>query len=86
MMNIYATAGLYNEAEELFCSMKRDGCLPDSYTHLALIRAYTQGLKYSEGEKVIILMQKEGLCASCAHLNLLLSAFAKAGLTEEAES
>ncbi|XP_027166844.1 pentatricopeptide repeat-containing protein At5g27270 isoform X2 [Coffea eugenioides] len=85
MMNIYAAAGLYNEAEELFCSMKRDGCLPDSYTHLALIRAYTQGLKYSEGEKVIILMQKEGLCASCAHLNLLLLAFAKAGLTEEAE-
>lgn len=85
MINICATSGLCNEAEELFYSMKRSGCSPDSFTYLALIRAYTVGLKYSEGEKVILLMQKEGICPTAAHFNLLLLAFTRAGLTGEAE-
>lgn len=85
MINIYAAAGLFTEAEELFYSMRKKGCLPDSFTYLALIRAYTRGLNYEGGEKVITLMQKEGLPLSCAHFNVLLSSFAKGGLITEAE-
>ncbi|CAK9172463.1 unnamed protein product [Ilex paraguariensis] len=85
MLNIYATAGLYCEAEELFHAMQRDGWSPDSYTYLALVRAYTEGLKYSEAEKAIFSMQKQRISPSCAHFNLLLLAFAKAGLIAEAQ-
>lgn len=85
MMNVYSTARLHHEAEELFNTMQRDGCLPDSFTYLALIRAYTGGLKYLEAEAAIIAMQEKGIPPSCAHYNLLLFAFAKAGLTKEAE-
>ncbi|THG09889.1 pentatricopeptide repeat-containing protein At5g27270 isoform X2 [Camellia sinensis] len=85
MMNVYATAGLHCETKELFLAMQKDGCLPDSLTYLALVQAYTLGLKYSEAEDAIISMQKVGFPASCAHFNLLLSAFVKAGLIQEAE-
>lgn len=86
MMNVYAVAGLYREAEELFQGMRRDGCSPDSFTYLSLVQAYTVALKYSEAEEIINSMQKGGgIRASCAHFNLLLSAFAKAGLVGEAE-
>lgn len=85
MINIYAAAGLFTEAEELFYSMRKKGCLPDSFTYLSLIRAYAQGLNYGEGEKVITLMQKEGLPLSCAHFNVLLYSFAKEGLITEVE-
>lgn len=85
MINVYATGGLYQEAEQLFKAMQRDGYSPDSSTYLSLIRAYTESQKYSEAEETIISMKKKGLHPSCAHFNLLLSAFAKAGLLREAE-
>ncbi|KAL5568239.1 hypothetical protein UlMin_024814 [Ulmus minor] len=84
MINVYATGGLYQEVEELFKAMQRNGCLPDSFTYLSLIRAYTESLKYSEAEETIDSMVKRGL-HTCSHFNLLLSAFAKAGLMGEAE-
>ncbi|XP_062119748.1 pentatricopeptide repeat-containing protein At5g27270 isoform X1 [Humulus lupulus] len=85
MMNVFATGGLHQEAEELFKAMERDGCSPDSFTYLSLVRAYTESLKYSVAEETIDSMQKSGIVASCSHFNLLLSAFAKAGLMVEAE-
>ncbi|PWA50985.1 Pentatricopeptide repeat-containing protein [Artemisia annua] len=87
MMNVYGTGGFYKEAAELFNSMKRDGFSPDSYTYLALVRAYASSLKLMEAEEVISLMQNEevGISPSCAHYNLLLSAYAKRGLVEEFE-
>lgn len=85
MMNVYATGGLYQEAEELFKAMQRDCCSPDSFTYLALVRVYTESLKYSKAEETINSMKKNGIYPSCAHFNLLLSAFAKVGLTGEAE-
>lgn len=84
-MNVYSTATLHHEAEELFETMQRDGCPPDSFTYLALIRAYTKELKYSQAEEAIKLMRKNGIPPSCAHFNLLLYAFAKTGRTKEAE-
>ena len=85
MINVYATAGLYHEVNELFQAMQRDGCLPDSFTYLSLVRAYTESLKYSEAEETIDSMQKRGIPTSCAHFNLLLSAFAKADQMGDAE-
>lgn len=85
MINVYATSGLYLEAQELFQAMLKDGCPPDSLTYLALIRAYAGSSKFSEAEETIMSMQKEGVPPSCVHLNQLLSALAKAGLAEEAE-
>lgn len=85
MMNVYATGGLYQEAEELFEAMKQDGWSPDSFTYLSLIRAYTESLKYSEAEETINSMQQNGVYPSCSHFNLILSAFAKMGLIGEAE-
>lgn len=85
MINVFATGGLYQEAEELFEAMQRDGCSPDSFTYRSLIRAYTESLKYSLAEETINSMQKSGIVASCAHFNLLLSALSKAGLMMEAE-
>lgn len=77
--------GLYTEAEELFKVMQQDGCCPDSLTYLALIKAYTESMKYREAEQTLVSMEKEGLQPSCAHYNLLISVFAKAGLMEEAD-
>lgn len=85
MMNVYSSAKLPREADALFNAMQEDGCPPDSFTYLALIRAYTEGFKYEEAEEAIKLMQKRGVPPSCAHYNLLLFAFTKAGLTKEAE-
>lgn len=85
MMNIYAAAGLYREAEILMHSMRSSDCSPDSLTYLALIRAYTRGAEYSEAELAIDCMQKEGIPPSCAHYNVLLSGFAKGGLVGEVE-
>ncbi|XP_004309071.1 PREDICTED: pentatricopeptide repeat-containing protein At5g27270 [Fragaria vesca subsp. vesca] len=85
MMNVYATGGLYEEAEQLFKAMKQDGWLPDSFTYLSLVRAYTESLKYSEAEETINSMQEDGVYPSCSHFNLILSAFAKMGLIGEAE-
>lgn len=65
--------------------MQKEGYYPDSLTYLALIRAYTESMKYPEAEQIIISMQREGIQPSCAHFNLLMSAFAKAGLIKEAE-
>ena len=84
-MNVYATGGLYEEAEQLFKAMKQDGWLPDSFTYLSLVRAYTESLKYSEAEESINSMQEDGVYPSCSHFNLILSAFAKMGLIGEAE-
>ena len=84
-MNVYATGGLYEEAEKLFKAMKQDGWLPDSFTYLSLVRAYTESLKYSEAEKTINSMQEDGVYPSCSHFNLVLSAFAKMGLIGEAK-
>lgn len=86
MMNVYSTARLPLEAEKLFETMQSDGVPPDSFTYLALVRAYTEGLKYAEAEEAIMSMRKKGIPPSCDHYNLLLLAFAKAGLTNEAES
>lgn len=85
MINVYATGGLYQEAEELFKAMQRDGRSPDSFTYLSLVRVYAESLKYTKAEETIIFMKKNGIHPSCAHFNLLLSAFAKAGLIGEAE-
>ncbi|KAM5557934.1 pentatricopeptide repeat-containing protein [Rosa sericea] len=85
MMNVYATGGLYQEAEKLFKAMKQDDWLPDSFTYLSLVRAYTESLKYSEAEETINSMQEDGVYPSCSHFNLILSAFAKMGLIGEAE-
>lgn len=85
MINVYATGGLYQEAEELFKAMQRNGRTPDSFTYLSLIRVYTACLKYEKAEETIISMKKTGIYPSCAHFNLLLSAFAKEGLIGEAE-
>lgn len=85
MMNIYATAGLYNEVLEMMGSMRRNGWSPDSDTYLVLVRAYTKGCRHLEGEKVIEEMEKEGVQPSCAHFNALLVGYTKAGLMEEAE-
>ncbi|KAF8369435.1 hypothetical protein HHK36_032550 [Tetracentron sinense] len=41
MINVYATTGLHHKAEKLFRAMQRDGRSPDSFTYLALVRAYT---------------------------------------------
>ncbi|PON62426.1 Tetratricopeptide-like helical domain containing protein [Trema orientale] len=85
MINVFATGGLYQEAEELFKAMQTDRFSPDSFTYLSLVRAYIESRKYSLAEETINSMQKRGDVASCAHFNLLLSAFAKEGLTVEAE-
>lgn len=85
MINVFATGGLYQEVEELFKALQRDRCSPDSFTYLSLVRAYTESLQYSLAEETINSMQKRGIVASCAHFNLLLSAFAKVGLMAEAE-
>lgn len=85
MINVYAAAGLYQEAEVLMHSMRSSGCKPDSLTYLALIRAYTRVGECSEAEKAIDSMQKEGIPPSCAHFNVLLSGFAKGGLIREVE-
>lgn len=65
--------------------MQRDGFSPDSFTYLALIRAYTERLKYSEAEATINSMRKQGISPSCSHFNHLLSALLKAGLITEAK-
>ena len=85
MINVFATGGLYQEAENLFEVMQRDGHSPDSFTYISLVRAYTVSLKYAEAEKTIDSMQKRGISVSCVQFNLLLSALAKAGLMAEAE-
>ncbi|KAF3663822.1 hypothetical protein FXO38_10427, partial [Capsicum annuum] len=85
MINIYAAAGLYQEAEVLMHSMRSNGCKPDPLTYLALMRAYTKGAECSEAEKAIDSMQKEGIPPSCAHFNVLLSGYAKGGLIGEVE-
>lgn len=83
-MNVYASAGLYSEAEELLMSMQKNGCCSDSLTYLALIKAYMESSKYREAEQAMISMEKEGIQPTCAHYNLLMSVFSKAGLIEEA--
>lgn len=65
--------------------MQQDGCSPDSFTYLSLVRAYTESLKYTEAEETINSMPENGVYRSCAHFNLLLSAFSKMGLIGEAE-
>lgn len=84
MINVYAAAGLYHEVEKLFEAMQRVGFVPDSFTYLSLVRAYTESLKYSEAEETINSMLKQGISPSCSHFNHLLSAFSKAGLIVEA--
>lgn len=85
MINVFAAAGLYHEAENLLLSMQKTGYSPDSLTYLAIIRAYTERLKYSEAEMAIMSMQKEGISPTCAHFNLLLLAFTRTGLMGEAD-
>lgn len=85
MINVYAAAGLYHEAESLLLSMQRTGLSPGSSSYFALIRAYTERSKYSKAEDVIMSMLEEGISTTCAHFNLLLSAFARTGLMEEAD-
>ncbi|CAH1451057.1 unnamed protein product [Lactuca virosa] len=87
MMNVYGSGGgeFYKEAGELFREMQRDGWSPDSFTYLALVRAYAAAHKYMEAEEAIAgFMEKQ--TSSCApHYNVLLSAYAKAGLVGEVE-
>lgn len=85
MINVYAAVGLHQEAEKLYQCMQKDSLAPDSLTFLALIKAYTAGLKYTSAEETLILMQKIGIPPSCAHFNLILTAYSKEGLTEDAE-
>lgn len=85
MMNVYATAGCYCEAEALLKSMEEEGCLPDSSTYLSLIRAYTESSKYSEAGEILGSMKRKGIFPTCAHFHVLLSALAKAGMVEQAE-
>ena len=80
MVNVYATAGLRHEVEKLFWAMERHGCSPDSLTYLSLVRGYTESHNYSEAEETINAMQIKGISPSCAHFNVLLFAFTKAGL------
>ncbi|XP_071711973.1 pentatricopeptide repeat-containing protein At5g27270 [Rutidosis leptorrhynchoides] len=86
MMNVYASRGLYREAAHLFNEMQRNGRPPNSFTYLALVRAYTTADKHTEAEGTIRLMEKEReISPSCAHYNLLLSAYAKTGPVDEVE-
>ena len=85
MINVYANAGVHQEAEKLFQAMQRQGCSPDSFTYLSLVQAYTQSLKYSEAEETIHAMQSKGIPPSCAHFNILISALTKAGMIDEAK-
>lgn len=84
MINVYANAGVDHEAEKLFQAMQRQGCMPDSFTYLSLVQAYTVSLNYSKAEETIHAMQNKGIQPSCAHFNILISAFAKVGLIDEA--
>lgn len=85
MINVYATAGLHHEAENLFHSMQKDGHSPDSLTYLALIKAYTETHNYSAAEDTIRQMQMRDLSPSCAHFNQLIFAFIRQGSIHEAE-
>ncbi|XP_076959962.1 pentatricopeptide repeat-containing protein At5g27270-like [Bidens hawaiensis] len=86
MMNAYASGGFYKEAAELFSNMQRDSLSPDSFTYLALVRAHTAGKNYTEAEGAISLMKKQGgISPTCAHYNILLSAYAKTGRLGDVE-
>ncbi|KAJ0817707.1 putative tetratricopeptide-like helical domain superfamily, pentacotripeptide-repeat region of PRORP [Helianthus annuus] len=88
MMNVYACGGSYKEAAQLFNEMQRDGLSPDSFTYLTLVRGYAAGKKYMEAEEAISLMKKQGgigISPTCAHYNVLLSAYAKTGVLEDVE-
>ncbi|KAJ0612934.1 putative tetratricopeptide-like helical domain superfamily [Helianthus annuus] len=88
MMNVCACGGSYKEAAQLFNEMQRDGLSPDSFTYLTLVRGYAAGKKYMEAEEAISLMKKQGgvgISPTCAHYNVLLSAYAKTGVLEDVE-
>ncbi|KAF5175667.1 Tetratricopeptide repeat (TPR)-like superfamily protein [Thalictrum thalictroides] len=82
---MYASVGLDHEAEKLLQAMLKDGCSPDSFTYLALIRAFIANQKFSKAEETLSTMQKEGICPFYAHFNYLLSALAKEGRIRDAE-
>ncbi|KAJ1392444.1 Tetratricopeptide-like helical domain superfamily [Sesbania bispinosa] len=53
MIYVYDNAGVNHEAEKLFLDMQRQDCLPDSFTYLSLVQAYTESLNYSKAEETI---------------------------------
>lgn len=71
--------------EKLFQSMLSYNILPDTYTYLTIIQAYTKSDKLSEAEEIINSMHKQGVMPSCSHFRYLLSAYAEMGLIGEAE-
>lgn len=85
MINVYATAGLNYEAENLFHEMQRDGLSPDSLTYLALIKAYTETRNYPAAEDAIYEMHEREISPSCAHFNQLILAFIREGSIRDAE-
>lgn len=85
MINVCANAGDLHKTEKLFKAMQRQGCLPDSFTYLSLVQAYTRSLNYSKAEETIHGMRRKGILPSLVHFNILLHAFTKAGLIDEAK-
>lgn len=67
MINSYAASGLHPEAENIFQDMKKNSHSPDTFTYLALVRAYTEAQKHSKAEEVIHRMQNEKIPPTCAH-------------------
>lgn len=85
MINVYATAAHYHEAETLFHDMQRDGHSPDSLSYLALIRAYTEARNYRAAEDTIGKMESGEILPSRAHFNQLILAFVREGSIHDAE-
>ncbi|GKA53973.1 pentatricopeptide repeat-containing protein [Tanacetum coccineum] len=92
--DLLSTGRFYKEAAELFNSMKRNGFSPDSYTYLALVRAYASSQKLMEAEEVISLMQNEEVgispyCESVRSDRFIMSAavhlYRLAGFAHKAE-
>ncbi|XP_054818297.1 pentatricopeptide repeat-containing protein At5g27270-like isoform X2 [Prosopis cineraria] len=83
MLNVYANAGFLMKQRN-FSKLCKDKAVHLTFSPIFPLFVHTQSLKYSEADITINAMQSRGMLPSCAHFNILLSAFMKAGLIDEA--
>nr|CAB3469240.1 unnamed protein product [Digitaria exilis] len=65
--------------------MQDRGHAPDSLSYLALIRAYTEGRRYTEAEEAIQMILNSNITPSCPHFSHLIFSFTKEGNISDAQ-
>ncbi|XP_050225687.1 putative pentatricopeptide repeat-containing protein At5g52630 [Mercurialis annua] len=86
MMAVYAQQGDKNSVMELFKSMEGEGFVPDAYSLLAMLTAFSNAGSFLESEQWLRRMKADyGVEPGLEHYTCLVGAMGRAGRLEEAE-